>query len=256
MAKKPFLIIVLLTMLVPAAFAADYDLYLKSGQRSPQWDGMIKAGFQSYDSGDVLTGLVFLQKAYNLGCRDGLLLFKMGLYYETKKDYKQAEKYFNEAAEKLAQQYPDYPETKKMHEHLARLYYQTDQFDKALPEIEEALKTAPDSFMLLFMSAQIYRVQKNYTQAIANFEKALTAPSPYPSPSRGEGKGGGDPKKIVMTELMALYYEMKDYGNCLKYAEMILQVFPKDRAALSYRQQIQQMQYKQREQEAIKKIIQ
>jgi tetratricopeptide (TPR) repeat protein len=290
-------------VLSASAFAGDYDLYVKSGHRSASWDGMIKAGFSSFDTGDYQTGIVFLQKAYNTGCRDGLLLFKLGLYFETQRNYKEAEKYLKEAQVKLPEQYPDYPETKRMHEHLARLYYQANQFDKAMPELLEALKITPDSFMLLFMSAQILRLNKNYPQAIAAFEKALTViektatPSPRPSPTRGEGtgtspspsrgegtgtspspsmgegtgtspspsmgegQGGGDPKlamtarKAIFSELMTLYFELKDYPNCLKYAELVLKIQPNDAAALSYRQQIQTMQYKQREQEAIKKIV-
>lgn len=234
-------------VLSASAFAGDHDLYLKSGHRSASWDGMVKAGFSSFDTGDYQTGLVFLQKAYNLGCRDGLVLFKLGLYFETQKNYKEAEKYLKEAQVKLPEQYPEYPETKRMHEHLARLYYQTNQFDKAMPELLEALKITPDNFMLLFMTAQILRLNKNYPQAIAAFEKALTVPIPSDLKP--------DPKKTVYSELMTLYFELKDYPNCLRYAELVLSIQPKDAAALSYRQQIQTMQYKQREQEAIKKMV-
>lgn len=248
MLKIAFISILCVVFFVQPVFAGDYDLYMKSGHKATAWDGMIKAGFNSFDGGDYQTGLVFMNRAYALGCRDGLLLFKLGLYYETQKNFKEAERYLKEAEPNLQKQYPDHKETKNIHEHLARIYYQSDRFDRALPEIEEALKATPDSFMLLFMSAQIYRLQKNYPQAIANFEKALLVPMPPDLKP--------DPKKAVYSELMTLYYELKDFANCLKYAEMVLTVAPNDRAALSYRQQIQTMQYKQREQEAIKKIIQ
>jgi len=109
------------------------------------------------------------------------------------------------------------------------------------------MKTDPDNFMLLFMSAQIYRSQKNYQKAIANFEKALTVKMPEDIKP--------DPRKTILTELMGLYYEMKDIPNCLKYAEQILTIAPNDATALSYKRNIQTIQYKQREQEAIKKIV-
>ena len=262
--KKPLFISVLIVLISSAALAGDYDLYVKAGDRSSKWDGMVKAGFNSYDTGDLGSGLVFLQKAYNMGCRDGLLLFKLGIYYESQKNYKEAEKFLKDAAEKLAAQYPDYKETNKMHEHLGRMYYASNQFDKALPEIEEALKASPDNFMLLFMSGQIYRLGKQYNQAIANFEKALNVIASEAKQSQGAPgiatpaqKDGGlamTAQKMIYQELMSLYFEIKDFSNCLKYAETILKASPMDRAALSYKQQIQQMQYKQREQEAIKKI--
>jgi len=240
-------LLTLLALLATPCFADDFSLYQKSGQKSQKWDSIIKAAFQAVDAGDLQTGYVFMQKAYNMGCRDGLLLFKLGIYYESIKNYKDAQKFLDLASTKLAEQYPEYKETKKIHEHLALLYYQSDQFDKALPEIEVALKTSPDNFMLLFMSAQIYRSQKQYSQAIANFEKALTVQIP---PNLKP-----DPRKTILTELMALYYEMKDYDTCLKYAELILSVFPNDPKAFSYRQDIQQRKYKEREREAIKKIV-
>lgn len=250
--RRPFVKKVCCNLLIwlvlsASAFAGDYDLYLKSGNRSASWDGMVKAGLDSFDTGDHQSGVVFLQKAYNMGCRDGIVVFKLGLFFETTKNYKEAEKYFKDALVKLPEQYPDYPETKRMHEHLARLYYQTNQFDKAMPELIEALKITPDNFMLLFMSAQILRINKNYSQAIAAFEKALTVPIPTDLKP--------DPKKTVYSELMTLYFETKDYQNCLKYAEMILAIQPNDAAALSYRRQIQTLEYKKREQEAIKKMV-
>jgi len=245
-----------LALLAPPSFADDYALYQKSGQRSEKWDGMVKAAFQAMDSGDLQTGFVFMQKAYNSGCRDGLLLFKLGIYYESVKKYKDAATYLEQAAQKLPGQYPDYEHTKRIHEHLGRLYYQADQFDKAIAEIDQALKTDPNNFMLLFMSAQIYRSQKNYQQAIATFEKALQQIPPTPPLQRGaRGDLQPDPKKIILTELMGLYYEMKDFPNCLKYADQVLAIAPNDQRALSYKRNIQMFQYKQREREAIKKII-
>lgn len=231
-----------------SAFAGDYDLYLKSGHRSPSWDGMIKSAFEAYDSADIESSFTFMQKAYDLGCRDGILLFKLGVFSESKKAYNDAAVLFKQAKDKLLSQYPDYPETKRIYEHLGRVYYQMDRFDLAFPELEEALKKDPGNFMLLFMTAQILRLQKQYALAIDRFEKALKTNIPKDLKP--------DPKKTVLTELMMLYFEQKDFSKCLEYAKQILAVYPNDQVALSYKKAVEQAQYRQRELETIKKIVQ
>jgi len=247
-------------------FAGDYDLYLKSGHRSPSWDGMVKSGFEAYESKDIESAFTFIQKAYNLGCRDGILLFKLAVLYESKKAYKDAAAFFKEAKDKLLTQYPDYPETKRINEHLGRVYYQMDQFDMAFPELEEALKIDPQNFMLLFMTAQILRLNKQYTAAIERFEKALAviASQASQAPEKSgiastASKNSGlatTAKKAILTELMMLYFEQKDFSKCLEYAKLILSIYPNDQAALSYKRAVEQAQYRQKELDTIKKIVQ
>ena len=248
--KCLFLVIFFLGLtfsLVSQGEASDYNLYQKQGQKAEKWDSIVKAGFEAFDANDLETSTIFLQKAYDKGCQDGLVLFKLGLNSELNKDYNQAIKFFKLATPKLEKQYPDYNQTKKIHEHLARVYYQADQFDKALPELESALKNEPDSFMLLFMSAQIYRGQKNYTQAIEFYEKTLNTKIPKDVPNA---------KQTIWTELMTLYFEQGQLDLSSKYAQLILEINPTDPIALSYQDAIQKMKYKQREQEAIKRIVQ
>jgi tetratricopeptide (TPR) repeat protein len=227
---------------------------------------MIKSAFEAYDSGDVEASFTFMQKAYNLGCRDGLLLFKLAVFNESKKAYKDAAAFFKEAKDKLFTQYPDYPETKRINEHLGRVYYQADQFDMAFPELEEALKKDPQNFMLLFMTAQILRLQKQYAAAIERFEKALAVIASTASQSP-EKPGTASPapknsglamtaKKAILNELMMLYFEQKDFSKCLEYAKLILSIYPNDQAALSYKRAIEQAQYRQKELDTIKKIVQ
>ncbi|MFH1873632.1 MAG: tetratricopeptide repeat protein [Pseudomonadota bacterium] len=246
--KLLFIIFFTITLfLAPQALAADFDLYQNQGHKAEKWDSIVKAGFEAFDANDLETSTIFLQKAYDKGCRDGLVLFKLGLNSELNKDYNQAIKFFKLATQKLEKQYPDYSQTKKIHEHLARVYYQSDQFDQALPELELALKNEPDSFMLLFMSAQIYRGKKNNGQAIEYYEKALKTNIPKDIPTA---------QQTIWTELMTLYFEQGQLDLSSKYAQQILAFNPTDPTALSYQDAIQKMKYKQREQEAIKRIVQ
>ena len=246
--KKALFVLVSLCLIFIgiSAFADDYALYEKSGHKSPQWNGLIKAGFSAFESGDMDTSLAFMEKAYTKGCHDGLLLFKLGLYSESKKDYPAAAKFFEESLPKLKQQYPNHKESKRIYEHLGRVYYQSDQFDKALPYLGKALKDDPDNFMLLFMSGQILRAKHDYAKAIAYFQKALIIKIPADLKP--------NPRKTVLTELMMLTYEIKDFSNCIKYADQVLKIDPRDPIALSYKRQVEKAEFQKRQKEAIKKF--
>ncbi|MFH0798970.1 MAG: tetratricopeptide repeat protein [Pseudomonadota bacterium] len=229
-----------------ATAASDYQLYLKSGDRSPKWNEFIEPGFQSFDSGNYATSYVFLHRAYDLGCRDGLLLFRLGIFRETQGQYKEAADILAQAAEKIPQQYPNHPLIKSIHEHAGRVLYQADDYDRALPELKKAIESAPDNFMLLFMAGQISRIKKQYAEAKELFERALKAPLPAGAP---------DARPKVLKELMILSCELKELDACLSYSVQVLAAAPQDATAISYKQKIEQERIKQHEREIMEKMV-
>jgi len=226
----------------------DYALYLKAGDRSPKWNEFIEPAFSSFDSGHYSTAAIFLKKAHERGCRDGLLLYRLGIYQELQKQYKEAAELLAEAAEKVPKQYPSHPLAGGIHEHAARALYQVDDYERALPALKKALEHEPEDFLLLFMSGQLLRLAKSLPEARAAFEKALTVKPP-------EGLDV-DPKQKVWRELMAITYEQKDFEACAAYAAMLLAANPNDSVALSYKQNLDREKFLQRQMEAIKKMSQ
>ena len=244
-----FLFALLLSFSTPlfAATQTDYELYLKSGDRSPKWNDLVESGFESFDSGNLPTASIFLERAYNAGCRDALLLFRLGLFRESRGQYKEAAALLKLSAEKIAKQYPSHPLAKGIHEHLGRELFQSNDFDGALSEFKKALEYSPDNFMMLFMSGQILRSKKETDAAKIMFEKALQAKPPAGIPY--------NPQLKVVSELMAIAFEQKDFDTCLLYADKILSVSPQDATALSYKKKSQEAKLKQREREVIEKIV-
>jgi len=226
---------------------SDHSYYAKSGHRSPKWDELIEPGFSSFDSGNLATAAVFLKRAHERGCRDGLLLYRLGIFKETQKQYKEAADLLAEAAEKIPKQYPGHPLALGIHEHAARVLYQADDYGRALPELKKALEHDPENFVLIFMAGQLLRLNKNFPEARAMFEKALTVKPP-------EGLGL-DPNQRVWRELMAITYEMGDTEACAAYAQMILSANPNDGIALSYTQKIEREKLRKRELQIIDKIV-
>lgn len=224
-----------------------YSLYLKSGHRSPKWDELIEPGFQSFDGGNYATAYVFLKRAYDRGCRDGLLLFRLGLYKESQGQYKEAASFLAEGAEKLPKQYPGHPLAKSIHDHAGRVLYQADDYARALPELLKAIDVTPDNFMALFMAGQILRIKKEYTQAKQLLEKALAAKLPQDITT--------NPRPRVLAELMIVAYELKDLDAALSYANQILETSPTDTLAQSYKEKIQRERLRLKEREAIDRLV-
>lgn len=227
--------------------SSDWTFYQKSGEHSVQWDDLVKSGFESYDGGHMATAMIFFRKSHDAGCRDPLVLTKLGLSVEAKNDFERAASYFREAARRFPFVYPTHPDAIHINEHAGRALYQLSRFNEAVPYLESALTHDPDNFMLLFMTAQILRSQKKYDEAMARFQKALALPPP---------KGVDNPYLAIMRELTALAFETGDYDGCLKYVDQLLAVNPGDPTALSFRDRAKQKLYEKREREVLEKITQ
>lgn len=226
----------------------DYGFYLKSGHRSPQWDEFIEPGFQSFANGNYATAFLFLKQAFDRGCRDGLVLFMMGIFKESQRAYPEAAELLAQAAIRIPKQYPGHHLAKGIHEHAGRALYQIDDFVRALPELQKALEHSPDNFMLLFMAGQLLRMNKRTQEAKVLFETALTA-----KPPAGLEQ---DSKHRLARELMILSFELKDYAACSSYADQVLAIDPGDAAALKYKQRVGQQIHLKQQMEKMERMLQ
>ncbi len=224
----------------------DYELYTKEGHRSEAWDEWIKPGFESFDQGNYATAAIFLKSAYEKGCRDPMVLFRLGIYKESRGETKEAADLLQQASAEAAKRYPGHPLSKAIHRHAGRALYKIDKFAEAKPHLQEALRYEPDDFMLLLMSGQIERMEGRKKEARALFEKALAAKMP-------EGVEP-NPKTTVFDELIILTYDLKDLDACEKYIEEALKHDPKDKVAAKYKALVGRARFRQRELEIIKKI--
>jgi tetratricopeptide (TPR) repeat protein len=231
-----------------ASTERDIKLYRTSGHRSPKWDELIAPGFESFDGGNLATAFVFLQRAYDRGCRDGLVLFRLGLYQESREAYKEAAKMLDLAAEKILQRYPAHPLAKEIDAHAARALYQIDDYEGALNHIRRALVHQPQDFMLLFMGGQIQRTKKLYSQARALLERALATKIP-------EGMDRDQTRRTVLNELVVITYELKDYDACVSYADQVLAIAPRDPTAMSYKQKVEHERHLQKQKEIIERLV-
>jgi tetratricopeptide (TPR) repeat protein len=225
----------------------DYELYLKSGDRSKEWDDWIKPAFESFDSGNYATAAIFLSRAYEKGCRDPMVLFRLGIYEESKGRAKEAAEMLKIAAAGAKKRYPKHQLASAIHRHAGRALYKVDDYKGALPHLKEALTFEPNDFMLLLMTGQIERMEGRKEKARGYFELALGAPMP--------ANVKPDPKTTVLGELIVITYDLKDYDACDKYIKMALERDPKDKVANKYKGLVGRARFRQRELEIIKKIV-
>lgn len=224
----------------------DYDLYLAKGHRDKAWDEWIKPAFESFDAENYSTASIFLMQAYEKGCRDPMVLFRLGIYKESRGETKEAAKILSEAGADAPKRYPGHPLANAIHRHAGRALYKVDNYTEALPHLKEALKYEPNDFMLLLMTGQIERLEKRPESARKYFERALEAPMP---------KGvTPDPKSTILGELIIITYDAKEFDACEKYIKMALAHDPNDKVANKHKGLVGRARFRKRELDIIKKI--
>ena len=227
----------------------DIKLYNRAGHKSKKWDELIAPAFESFDSGNLATSLVFMQKAYDKGCRDSLLLFRLALYRETTGALAKAADLMKIAAEKLPKQYPSHPLAHEVDAHAARTLYKVDRTDDALVHINKAIARTPNDFMLLFMGGQILRQKKENGKALLLLMKANSMPIP-PDMDKNFTR------KTLLNELVAITYELGEYESSSAYINEVFKIYPNDPTARHYMQLIAREKNRSKQHEILKQMVQ
>jgi tetratricopeptide (TPR) repeat protein len=226
----------------------DYKYYAKEGHRSSKWNEYVQPGFQTFDSGNLATSSIFLKKAYDLGCRDALVLFRLGIYNEYQGKYPEAATLLKLAADDAAARYADHPISKAVYKHLGRALYQAGDLNGAIVQLTQALRFEPDDFTALFLAGQILNQMNEPEKARVALEKAYTL-----QPS---GESSVDLKKPLLHELIVATSNVKDFDAAARYIEEMLAAYPGDPLAMKYKGQLQEIMRKKRENEMLKKLSQ
>ena len=124
---------------------SDYKLYLASGHRSKDWDELIESGFQSFGGDHFSTALIFLKRAYQKGCRDPLLLYRLGITHESSGKLDESIDYYREARNNFPKYYPHHPLREDIDLHLGRVLFRREKSEEAFPLLENALRKKADS---------------------------------------------------------------------------------------------------------------
>lgn len=249
--KSKFIIIAALILFLPTPVSGkagkDYVLYLKSGNTNPSWDTLVSSGFDAFETGNLHTAFIFLQRAVDKGCHDGLVLFKLGVYHESVKNHKEAVSSYIKAAKHLVRNYPNHPYTKQLNESIGRSFYMMNEYGKALPYLEKAVKDNPNKLPLLLTTALVLKAHKAYGDAIKYLKRALRAPK--------NTNTTPNTKLLILMELATCYYETGAYKEALKYCEKVLQLDPHNTAAMLLKQEIQREQQRKKRRDILERVL-
>ena len=226
----------------------DVEWYKSAGNRSERWDSLVQSGFEALDSGNFNTALTFLMRAHGKGCRDGLLLYKIGIYHEVEGNTRKALQWFQKAEGPLNADYPTHPATLGLPERFGTIYFVQDDYDKALGFLEQAVQKQGGNFMRHFLIGQIYGMKKDWSKAAISLESALQYDPP--------GATHIQPRKQVWIELMRASFELEQWKRVLEISDKILEFEPGNPAAHAYRQKVQEMENQKRERELMERIVQ
>lgn len=229
-----------------ASTASDFEAYQKTGHKSPKWDSFVEAGFSSFGTGNMGSAEIFLQRAIAKGCNDGLVYSKIGLYFESQKNYKKALGYFQKAHKTLPSQYPNHEITRSMNETLGRILFLNDEKKQASVYLQKVIDQKED-FTSLYFLGQIKKENGEFETAIKLFERSLNTKYPKElSPNVGV---------LIMTDIGKTFYELKNFDSSLKWWNTILKIDPNNETALSYKIDIEKQKFKEHEQKVIRDII-
>jgi len=152
----------------------EIDTYKAQGHRSSLWDEDVFKGFQEYYHRNFNNAIEPLKKAYELGCRDGLVLYRLAISYTQLGDFKEAANYAEEALLHLKKNYPNhyYNETigqllGKSFNEVGKVYYNKRDYQKAIEFFKKALhyRDTIDRGVDAWWLAISYEALKDYEQA-------------------------------------------------------------------------------------------
>lgn len=228
------IIITFITLLTISTnvIAGDWEEFKKRGHRSPKWTPLVEAGFSAFESGNYETGIDFFKRAIAKGCKDGLIYFKLGEYYEEIENLPSAKNYFELARKNLPKRYPRNEATKTIHEHLGRVLFSMGDMAGAKAEFGKAIKSQGENFTLMFFLGSIARQENNDQKVIDYYDRALRHAPPK----------GTNPQDIVVTLLIEIgksYFNLGQYDKSLKIWDRVLEIAPNHPIARQHKTHIQ-----------------
>ncbi len=232
-----------------AASCGEWEDYLSSPYHDFRWDWLVRDGHLAYGKGNYKEALTNYQDAIKKGCKDPLMLFRMGYSYRALRRSKEAAGFFATSTEGLVKAYPKHQYNWFSRYYLAEIFVERGLLDRAKQQLDEAIKLNPqfEQAFLLYgnlhhrrgelalaaekylraseinpKSLQAWRNLGASYDAAGNYEKALSAYSTAKSLSPG------DPK--ILLALASIHSKTNKPQEAMKEYEEVLKLQPETAA--------------------------
>jgi len=227
------------------ASGSEWEDYLKSPYHDFRWDWLVRDGHLAYGKGNYKEALSTYEQAMKKGCKDPLMLFRMGYSYRAQRRNKEAVSFFSASTEGLAKAYRNHQYNWFSRYYLAEIFIERGLLDRAKQQLDEAVKLNPkfEQAFLLYgnlhhrrgelalaaekflraseinpKSLQAWRNLGASYDAIGDYEKAISVYSTAKSVSPI------DPK--ILLALAGIYSKMKKPQEAMREYEEVLKLQP------------------------------
>lgn len=227
----------------------EIDTYKAQGHRSSLWDEDVFKGFQEYYRRNFNNAILFLEKAYNSGCRDGLVLYRLALCYASSDRCEEVVFYGEQAISKLKENYPNHYYNQNVYQligHCSRNIDKTIEFYlKGLERDSSDVSTRLNMSYKLIEAGRLDEAERQINIVLQEYSD-VTAPYGHGVAYNGLGQiyyKRGDYQKAVSAFKKALDYRnmgvdawwlaisyeaLKDYEQAAKYWKLAAEIYGED----------------------------
>lgn len=194
-----FIAAVVLLCLLPA-WGGEWEDYLNSPFHDFRWDWLVRDGHLAYGKARYKEALSSYHEAVKKGCKDPLMLFRVGYSYRALRNDKQAASYFAASMKGLVESYPKHHYNWFSRYYLAEIFIERGLLDRAKKELDEAINRNPSFDRAFLIYGNVHYRQGEYRLAAEKYLRASEI----------------NPKSVqALTNLAASYDAMRDYEKAL-----------------------------------------
>jgi tetratricopeptide (TPR) repeat protein len=158
-----------------AARAGEWEDYQKSPYSDFRWDWLVRDGHFAYAKGKYKEALGIYEKAVEQGCKDPLMLFRMGYCHRALRKDKDAAGYFAASLDGLKKAYPKHKYNWFSRYYLAEILVRSALIDRAKKELDEAIKLNPKFEQAYLLYGNLYYDEGDYPSAAEKYHLASEA---------------------------------------------------------------------------------
>lgn len=171
LAVLPVVIAVSFSVVGPTS-AGEWEDYMSSPYHDFRWDWLVRDGHLAYAKGRYKEALEGYQEALDKGCKDPLMLFRMGYCYRNLRKDKKAAGHFAASMDGLKAAYPKHKYNWLSRYYLAEILAEEGLSERAKQQLDEAIKLNPSFEQAYLLYGNLHYRAGEYALAAEKYRRA------------------------------------------------------------------------------------
>lgn len=160
---------------VGSSSAGEWEDYMSSLYHDFRWDWLVRDGHLAYATGRYKEALEIYREAMNKGCKDPLMLFRMGYCYRNLRKDKEAAAHFVASLDGLKAAYPKHKYNWFSRYYIAEILAEQGLPDRAKQRLDEAIKLNPSFDQAYLLYGNLHYRAGEYAVAAEKYRRAAEA---------------------------------------------------------------------------------